>query len=507
MKSYIIILLIFSVFISTAQNAALDPSFGVGSYTITPNTLLINCFDFDTNGDIINTGFSKKPDGYYRLTLTKTNANGILETTFGTNGIVTTAVEYSEEPLDIVIQPDGKIIVAGGTNLGPTPTGPGVYIGFVVRYNNDGSLDTSFATNGIYREPMVEHFDSIILLSDGSIMLGGLNATEGVLVKLQSNGLLNTTFGNNGILSLYSNNFQFISRNTILLSDGNLLCSGYDYSDINNLKTAYCKVDIQGNFDTSFGTNGKAIIDLYNTSPDVNEAIYTAKELPNGSIVFKGNIIDWFGMTYSSNFLAKINSNGNLDPNFGTNGIVLHTYSDSGLEVQPDGKIIIGGTKEINTYNSGYSITRFDSNGILDTSFNNGNGFVDIDPTLENDGLQYIKLQATDSLIIGGASKWNSVSNFTLARILLDTPLAVDEHLEKFIKIYPNPFNEYFYVKDPEGLIKNIKITDNKGRIVKTVSDLTQAVHEISTNFTSGIYFINIETKDGRILNKKMIKK
>src|SRR5690606_36475566 len=113
------------------------------------------------------------------------------------------------------------------------------------------------------------------------------------------------------------------SRNTIFLSDGNLLCSGFEYSNINNLKTAYCKVDIQGNFDTSFGTNGKTIIDLYNTSPDVNEAIYTAKELPNGSIVFKGDIIDWHGMNYSSSFLININSNGALDTNFGTNGIIL----------------------------------------------------------------------------------------------------------------------------------------------------------------------------------------
>jgi uncharacterized delta-60 repeat protein len=506
MKSHITILFTLIIFNSSAQNAALDPNFGMGGYTITPNTLLINCFDFDTNGDIITTGFSKKTNGYYRLTLTKTNADGILDTSFGTNGIVTTAVEHSEEPLDIVVQPDGKIIVAGGANLGPTPTSPGVYIGFVVRYNNDGSLDTTFATNGIYREPMAKHFDSIILLSDSSIMLGGLTSTEGVLVKLQSNGLLNTTFGNNGILSLYSHNFQFISRNTILLSDGKLLCSGYDYSDINNLKTAYCKVDIQGNFDSSFGNNGKAIIDLYNTSPDVNEVIYTAKELPNGSIVFKGNIIDWFGMTYSTNFLIKINSNGILDTNFGTNGIALHTYPDSRLEVQPDGKIITGGTKEINTYNSGYSITRFDNNGILDTSFNNGNGFVDLDPTLDSDGLQYIKLQAADSLIIGGSSKLNSVSNFTLARILLDTPLSIQEPLEEFIKVYPNPFNDRLFVEDFEGIIESIKIYDNNGRIIKTLSK-PNTMQEIDTAFTVGIYHIKITTKDGRTMNKKFIKK
>lgn len=168
-------------------------------------------------------------------------------------------------------------------------------------------------------------------------------------------------------------------------------------------------------------------------------------------------------------------------------------------------KLLSGGAKEINTYNSGYSITRFGSNGILDTSFNNGKGFVDLDPTLDSDGLQYIKLQAADSLIIGGSSKLNSVSNFTLARILLDTPLSIQEPLEEFIKVYPNPFDDRLFVEDFKGIIENIKIYDNNGRIIKTVSKPN--MQEIYTAFASGIYHIKITTKDGRTMNKKFIKK
>lgn len=86
-------------------------------------------------------------------------------------------------------------------------------------------------------------------------------------------------------------------------------------------------------------------------------------------------------------------------------------------------------------------------------------------------------------------------------------PLSVEEPLEQFVKVYPNPFKECFFVEDYKEIIKEIKIFDNAGRIIQTVSEPTQAVREIHTHFASGIYFINIETKDGRTMNKKIIKK
>ncbi|HLV51565.1 MAG TPA: hypothetical protein VKY44_06380 [Flavobacterium sp.] len=91
------------------------------------------------------------------------------------------------------------------------------------------------------------------------------------------------------------------------------------------------------------------------------------------------------GQFYNSNILVKINSDGSLDNVFGTNGIVNHSYPRVALEVQLDGKIILGGTKLINSHNAGYNLVRFDSNGSLDPSFNNGNGFVDIDLQIAKD--------------------------------------------------------------------------------------------------------------------------
>src|SRR5690606_41212522 len=66
------------------------------------------------------------------------------------------------------IQDDGKIIVVGQANLGPTPNSPGTYIGFAVRYNSNGTLDTSFGTNGIYKLTSSRQFVSVMALPNGS---------------------------------------------------------------------------------------------------------------------------------------------------------------------------------------------------------------------------------------------------------------------------------------------------------------------------------------------------
>ena len=84
-------------------------------------------------------------------------------------------------------------------------------------------------------------------------------------------------------------------------------------------------------------------------------------------------------------------------------------------------------------------------------------------------------------------------------------PLSTEEPLEQFVKIYPNPFEERFFIEDYEQVIDEVKIFDNMGRLIKVVLN-PEPVQEIMTDFSSGIYHIHIETKDGRIMNKKMIK-
>lgn len=511
-RKLMLLFFINTVFCAYSQNAALDPTFGNAGIAAHshPNTAEIQCFAFDNNGNIISAGYARQGGAgtsNYQLTLTKTGRNGTLDASFGINGKVTTVIGDSEYPEDIVIQPDGKIIVVGSAYLGSTPSGPGPYNAFAVRYNANGSLDTSFATNGIYKLTSARQFVSVMLLSSGAIVLGGNTSLNNeylaILVKLDSNGVEDSQYGTNGVLSLTSSNFKFLMWEAILLNNGSIFCVGYEYSDIlNHSKSAYCKIDSFGNFDTTFGTNGNVTLDLfnYNSITNITELLHTARELPNGQIVVGG--------TELNPFLLKMNSNGSLDSTFGTNGMKILSYSfrPRVMATQENGKIIIGSATRSAPGGLAYRIVRFDTDGDLDITFNNGKGLVDIDASAGDDWLNHIKLQGNDTLVVGGSSKINSVSNFTLARLLLDTPLSIEEPLEEFIKVYPNPFEDRFFVEDHERIIKSIRIFDNQGRIIKTVSN-SSPVKEIYTDFASGVYIIKIETKDGRIMNKKMIKK
>lgn len=511
MKKKILFFLFLAGFSSPAQNAALDPTFGNAGISVHPHlyTAEIACLAFDDNGNIISVGYALQGgvgSTDYQLTLTKTDKKGILDNNFGTNGKVTTVIGHSEFPQDIIIQDDGKIIVVGEANLGPSPNAPATYIGFAVRYNSNGSLDTSFGTNGIYKLTSSRQFVSVMALPNGSIILGGNTSVNneylGILVKLNSNGTEDLQFGNNGVLPLTSVNYKFSMGEAILLNDGKIFCVGVEYSDIlNHSKSTYCKIDTQGNFDTSFGTNGKVVIDLFNYNPiqNIMEYLHSAGELPNGQIVIGGTELD--------PFLLKINSDGSFDTTFGTNGMKVLSFSfrPRAMATQNDGKIIIGSGAKSVLGGLAYRIVRFDNNGDLDTVFNNGKGLVDIDISSGNDWLNYIKLQGNDTLVIGGSSVLNSNHNFTLARVLLDTPLSVEEPLEQFIKVYPNPCSERFFVEDYDRVIEEIKIFNNTGSLIKVISNPNQ-VQEVYSDFSSGIYHINIKAKDGRIMNKKMIK-
>ena len=80
-----------------------------------------------------------------------------------------------------------------------------------------------------------------------------------------------------------------------------------------------------------------------------------------------------------------------------------------------------------------------------------------------------------------------------------------ENELEQFIKVYPNPFKDHFFVEDNDQVIEEIKIFDSTGRMIQTGLN-PNPMQEIYTDFSSGIYHINIKAKDGRIMNKKMVK-
>ena len=133
--------------------------------------------------------------------LMKYNADGTVDTGWGTNGVVLTAVNSNNETVtSLSIQSDGKIVVAGAYSTGATSDG------IVMRYNADGTLDTSFSTDGKAEIQFVASANDFVrdmeIQSDGKIVVVGDASIGGdyqaVAARLNSDGTLDNSFGTSG---------------------------------------------------------------------------------------------------------------------------------------------------------------------------------------------------------------------------------------------------------------------------------------------------------------------
>lgn len=476
------------------QNVNLNPNFGSSGIAITPNTSEINEIAVDAQGSIISAGYTIESGGtgIYHLTLTKHTENGAIVSNFGANGIVTTTIDHSEFPLDIALQADGKILVAGSSYLGPTQSGPGDYQSFVVRYKTNGDLDSSFASNGIFKLPHSDsHIASMIVLTDGSILAAGNSFGTATISKISANGVLDSSFGNNGSVYLSDVNYTFILWEAKLLSDHTIMCVGYDGTDLNNSKLTYCKVDLNGDFVSNFGQNGKVVIDLHNSFPQVSEFLSGIKETVGGKVILVG---------YSTtSLMIKINLDGTMDTNFGTNGILNHSYPFSDFDIQEDGKFIIGGNSEVSEYNYGFTITRLTSEGSLDNSFN-GTGSFTTDISTGNDYLQTVKLLGTNHILVAGSSRLSAPNaHFMLANIDISQSLKVESFNPEQISVYPNPtMNDvHFVFKQTISSPITLTVTDNLGRCL--IRETRQSTGEIVLDLGSiqaGNYFVSLNANN-----------
>lgn len=501
MKSVLTTLSVCSLLSAFAQNVNLDSNFGNAGIVITPNTTEINSIAVDSDGSIFSAGYSIESggSGIYRLTVTKHTNTGTIASNFGTNGMVTTTIDYSEFPLDIKLQPDGKILVSGSVYLGPTQSGPGDYNSFVARFNTNGDLDSSFAINGVFRLLHSDsHIVSMIILDDGSILLAGNSYGAAAISKIDSNGAIDPSFGNNGSVFLSDVNYTFILWKAILLSDQSVICVGYDGNDFNNSKLTYCKIDLNGDFVPGFGQNGKVILDLHNTTPSITELLSGVRETATGEIILSG-----YSMTP---LLLKINPDGSLNNSFGTNGILNHSYPFSDLEMQADGKFLIGGNVEISEYNYGFSITRLNADGSLDNSFN-GTGTFTADVSTGNDYLQTMKLTGTDHILVAGSSRLlSSNADFMLANIDISQSLNVETAGLEGISIYPNPFSSELTISVENNGITEIQLVDELGRMItKLIPESANTLHLDS--LAAGVYYLVFVNHSGEIKTEKVVKR
>jgi uncharacterized delta-60 repeat protein len=294
--------------------------------------------------------------------------SGTTDPTFGTDGVVTTAVHSNYNMAETtVVQADGKILVAGSAGT------PSTYQMAVARYNEDGSLDASFGNDGTLRFPVGSVKSFVMDMAqqpDGKILLAGRtwdNVTgDFALVRLNVDGSFDNTFGIDGIARIETPETE-ASEAMTLLDDGKILMVGYQDDDF-----AVAKFNTDGSLDTGFGVNGWAVIPFGNIASFADDVAIQN----DGKIVIAG-----FALNGDNRFqiaAARLNADGSVDNSFGTSGTVLFNVGDwndfgEGVVIQNDGKILIGGHKWISNIEQRHDlfVARLNTDGSLDTSYGN----------------------------------------------------------------------------------------------------------------------------------------
>ncbi len=267
----------------------------------------------------------------YVFALARYNSDGSLDATFHSTGTVTTPIGTSSYATAVAIQPDGKIVAAGDSTSG-----------FVLaRYSIDGSLDTAFNTSGTVTAPTEpSNLFAVAIQPDGKIVAAGHAFSGFTLVRYNSNGSPDTTFNSTGMVTTLIG-LDSAARSIAFQPDGKILVTGMSYTSSVDY-FALARYNVDGSPDTTFNSTGTVT-----TLVGEDSAANAVALQPDGKIVVAGSAnsggVNSFG-------LARYNSNGSLDTTFNGTGTVIKSvgaYSGANaVAIGPDGKITAVGASD-----------------------------------------------------------------------------------------------------------------------------------------------------------------
>jgi uncharacterized delta-60 repeat protein len=402
---------------SPSLPGSLDTTFGTGGKVNTPigsSYDVAYALGIQPDGRIVAAGYSSNGSNY-DFALVRYNTDGSLDTGFGTGGKVTTPIGSSNDIANALgFQSDGRIVVAGSSYNGSN------YNFALVRYNTDGSLDTTFGTGGKVTTPIGSGYNIAYALgiqSDGGIVAAGYSENgsnyDFALVRYNTDGSLDTGFGTGGIVTTSIGSGYNIAYALGIQPDGRIVVAG-SYCNGSNYDFALVRYNTDGSLDTGFGIGGIVTTSI-GSSDDKALALGIQ---PDGRIVAAG---------YSSNgsnydfALVRYNADGSLDTGFGIGGKVT-TPIGSGydiayaLDIQSDGRIVVAGSSCIGS-NYDFALVRYNTDGSLDTGFGTG-GIVTAHIGSSDDKAIAIGIQSDGRIVAAGYSSNDSNYDFALVRYL-----------------------------------------------------------------------------------------
>ena len=239
-------------------------------------------------------------------------AGNHLDYTFGGDGKVLAGVAGAATAVanDVAIQGDGKIVVAGHINGDD-------YL--IMRFNTDGSLDNTFSGDGKV-ETDISGSDSayaVAIQTDGKIVVAGRTGTGWGVVRYNTNGSLDSTFSGDGKLSLTFASIFGVPTSISVQSNGRIVISGG--IRISNVSSwGFARLNSDGSLDSTFDGDGWRELGFGGIPAFVSDALVQ----PDGKIVGAGPL----GTGPRNVVLARLNSDGSLDSTFDNEGLVITNF-------------------------------------------------------------------------------------------------------------------------------------------------------------------------------------
>ena len=348
----------------------------------------------------------------YDFGLARYNTDGSLDTSLDADGKVTTPIGTgTDDAYAVAIQSDGKIVVAGRASIS------GQYDFALVRYNIDGSLDTTFSGDGKQTSDFVGDHDevyAIAIQADGKIVVAGRSRNgnyDFALARYNSDGTLDTSFDGDGKVTtafgtrtdrIYAMAFQ---------SDGKIVAAGY-YDNGSNFDFALARYNTDGSLDTSFDTDGKLTTSIGSRDDEVRGI-----GIQSDGKVVAGGFYDLGGGNWDF-ALARYNTNGSLDTSFDTDGKVTTSFSTGideahALAIQYNGKIVLAGFAANST--NDFAVARYNTNGSLDTTFDS-DGKLTTAVGTSTDEAYAMALQSNRKIVVVGRATVGAAYDFAVSR-------------------------------------------------------------------------------------------
>ena len=353
---------------------------------------------------------------------------GTLDPTFGDGGKVLTNLGFApgsrETGWDIVTyQSDGKSVVVGGSENNA----------IAVRYNADGSLDQTFGSNGIVTIAFGGDFRrafSVAVDSADRILLGGISSqpTTGVdlaVVRLTAGGAIDTSFGSDGMQTIDFGNSDDRGGKIAVDSADRVLVSGYSYQGSTGNDFAVARLTTVGELDASFSGDGKLTVD-FGSSNDLAQRV----TVDSANRV----LVAGYSQSSSNDFaVMRLTAAGVLDTDFAGDGMQTIDFGGSNdrawaVAVDSADRIIVGGSSYQGATGNDFAVARLTTAGLLDESFDSdGKQTVHFGGT--SDYGTSVTVDSVDRILVAGYS-WQGITREDFAVARLTTGGALDSSFD-----------------------------------------------------------------------------